>query len=260
MSHKKFLIIRLIIIRLIVYMVFMANIFLVINFINTGNTIAAITIIIVSIVLFLLSIILFGRVFCGFLCPLGLLFDIEWKITELLHLPKLNRNEKFINVMIVLSKIFLLFFICGILSIIFLLIIKPSVFDNFSIPLIPIIFVSLFMIIINVFAKRLFCNVCPIGSFIGLFYKFNIIKLKKEPSSCFSCGACYEICPMKIKSIYTETRLKDLSNPRCLYCGECIVKCSEDNALSFCIKNRIIYKSSKEEFLKTQFSDIKIKD
>ena len=35
----------------------------------------------------LLFILLFGRIICGFFCPLGLFQDVLWKVSETLHLP-----------------------------------------------------------------------------------------------------------------------------------------------------------------------------
>lgn len=262
MTYKKYHLIRTIcsgiIFALLVFAVSML-----IAFINNGGEITIeklVPIIIVAGVAFLVFAIIFGRLFCGFLCPLGLLFDVVWKITELLHLPKLKRDEKFMKVINILNKVFLGFFICGILALIVILIFAPEILSGVSIPIfVPIIAASV-MIILNSLARRFFCNVCPIGSFIGIFKKASIAKLEKECGDCLLCGACYEACPMRIKEIYTQVNDKDVSNSQCIYCGECIKKCQSDNALSITMCGKKIYTSSEKDFIENQFSGIATKN
>ena len=118
------------------------------------------------------------------------------------------------------------------------------------------VLIPMIMIFVNSFARRFFCNVCPIGSFIGLFERLNIVKLEKDCSSCTVCGNCYEACPMRIKELYTELEKKKVSGSRCIYCGECIKKCPEDNVLVITVFGKKVYTSSQEDFLNNQFTDI----
>ena len=157
----------------------------------------------------------FGRISCGFLCPLGFFQDIIWRVTEKLHLPKLSRNEKFMKVIHIFNRIFLVFFICDIVSLIVIFVFSPQILSKIVIPIFVPIIIVCFMIVLNSFARRFFCNVCPIGSFIGIFERLNIIKLEKDCDTCTMCGACYEACPMRIKNVYTEIQKRDISVSRC---------------------------------------------
>lgn len=215
--------------------------------------------IIVAALIGIAFVLLFGRIICGFFCPLGFFQDIIWKVTEKLHLPKLPRNEKFMKIINVFNKIFLVFFICGVTALTVISIFAPEILKNAKIPILVPVLVSIIMIVVNSFARRFFCNVCPIGSFIGLFEKVNIIKLEKDCGECTLCGACYEACPMRIKEIYTETVKSNVSSPKCMYCGECIKKCPEDNALAITVCGKKIYKSSQEDFMINQFTDISLR-
>ena len=260
MTHKKYHLIRIIcsgsVFALLVFMICRL-----IGFINAGGVLTfekVIPVIIAAGIAFFVFAIVFGRVFCGFLCPLGLFFDIVWKVTERLHLPKLRRDEKFMRVIHIINKVFLGFFICGILLLIVILIFSPGTLRGVKIPVFVPFAAAAGMILLNAFARRFFCNVCPIGSFIGLFEKFSIVKLEKECGECLMCGACYEACPMRIKEIYTEIKNKNVSGPQCIYCGECIKKCPADNALSVTVCGRKIYTSSEKDFIENQFSDIAI--
>ena len=84
---------------------------------------------------------------------------------------------------------------------------------------------------------------------MGIFQKFNLFHLKKDCMACTECGACYEACPMRIKSIYTEREKEDVQTIDCMMCGECIHKCPEDNALSMTFCGKKIYSSSRQSFL-----------
>lgn len=214
--------------------------------------------VIVAAIIGLAFVLLFGRIICGFFCPLGLMQDVIWKITEKLHLKKLPRDEKFMKVINIFNMIFLAFFICGIASMIVISVFWQGAAENMGAPVFILIMVPIIMIIVNSLARRFFCNVCPIGSFIGLFEKLNIIKLEKDCSACTFCGACYEACPMRIKEIYTEKERTNVSSSKCLYCGECIKKCPEDNALAIRVCGKTVYKSSCDDFMNNQFTDVTV--
>ncbi len=120
----------------------------------------------------------------------------------------------------------------------------------------PIIFLGSITLIFGLFSRRFFCNLCPYGSFVGLFNKLNFFKLNKNNELCTKCGACYEACPMRLKQIYLEDEKSDVSNSKCLYCGECVKKCPKDDVLYITCKGKIVVKSSTKEFLKNNYPDL----
>lgn len=255
MDHKKFHNIRLVfmIIGSILNIGFIACcVIAIINSSNEHLRNILLPIIISYVILCLVFYILLGRLFCGFLCPLGLFQDILWKITNKLHLPQLPRDSKFMKVINAFNIFLLIVFLGVIIALIILLAFFSDILAKIKFPMLILYIVPIVMITLNSMARRFFCNVCPLGSFIGLFRKINFVKLKKDNDACTSCGACYESCPMRIESIYLEKEKIDISTSKCIYCGECIKKCPKDNALSITIRNKIIYKSSTEDFLNTQ--------
>lgn len=261
MNHKKFLLLRLLILRTVLTVLLVAIGLVVASVIadNPSSRNILIPIIIASVVIVFILFLLFGNVFCGFLCPIGLLNDFVWQMTSRLHLPKLTRNEKFMKKINILQKVFFVAFVFGIISLIVIETFFPKLLGNFHISTVAIVIAVIVLIVIASFARRLFCNVCPIVTFIGLFKKFNIVKLKKDCKACNMCGACYEACPMRIKSVYLEKEKSDVSSNQCLYCGECIKKCQEDGALYITVCGKKFYQSSKEDFMNNQFSDVTIK-
>lgn len=258
MSHKKFLFIRV----LSMCLGFILNVgfivccvLAILNASNESLRRVLLPIIISFASIAALFCVLFGRLFCGFLCPLGFFQDILARITEILHLPKLNRDSKFMKIINLINRIFLIVFVMLVIALIVLLFF-PDVLNKISIPFFIVFVIPIVMIILNSMARRFFCNVCPLGSFIGLFEKLSIVKFKKNPDSCVYCGACYEACPMRIKSVFIENKKHNINMQNCIYCGECIRKCPKDNAISISILNKTIYSSSKKEFLKTQYDEV----
>lgn len=85
---------------------------------------------------------------------------------------------------------------------------------------------------------------------MGLFHKVTLVQLKKDSTACTECGACYNACPMGIKTIYTEREKVNVTDMNCLMCGECVRNCPEDNALQITLAGRSLYTSSREKFMK----------
>lgn len=83
---------------------------------------------------------------------------------------------------------------------------------------------------------RLYCNtVCPVGAILGLFASFALFRPRIDVSKCNRCGKCAKNC--KASCIDPETRLVDSS--RCVVCFDCLENCPQ-KAFSYspCGKNR----------------------
>ena len=211
-----------------------------------------------NIIIFFISTLLFtillGRAMCGFLCPMGLVQDIMDKIRQSTKVKGISTNQKLYSAFKPIKWfMILLFFGIGFIG---------GNFCNFcpAITVSPIlagIGVSLyisgfFMICILIgsfFKRRIFCNICPLGYIVGLFHKLSLFKIKKDCTACTECGACYEACPMGIKTIYTERSKADVTEANCIMCGECIKWCPEDNALSLTCGRFKLYASSRKNVM-----------
>lgn len=202
----------------------------------------------------LLFIILLGRVMCGFLCPMGLVQDIMDKIRKKTKTKGITPNEKMYAAFKPIKWfMILLFFGIGFIG---------GNFCNFcpAITVSPILagigvslYVSGFLMILiligSFFKRRLFCNICPLGYLVGLFHKISPFRIKKDCTACTECGACYEACPMGIKTIYTEREKADVTEANCIMCGECIKCCPEDNALSLTCAGKKLYTASRKNVM-----------
>ena len=73
------------------------------------------------------------------------------------------------------------------------------------------------------FAKgRLFCGgLCPVGSLLGLLNRAAVMRVRLEPGACVSCGACERIC----KARCLDAAGKTLNADRCVSCFSCLSVC-----------------------------------
>lgn len=97
---------------------------------------------------------------------------------------------------------------------------------------------------------RTYCNtICPVGTVLGFFSRFSILKPVIDTSKCNSCGLCARNC--KAACINSKEHAIDYS--RCVACFDCIGKCHK-GAISYKMAVRAeTYKSevdsSRRDFL-----------
>jgi ferredoxin len=205
---------------------------------------------------------LFGRVYCSTICPLGVFQDIITYLAKKIRRKKRYKFAKAHNVLrylfLVLPFIFLLFgsiflinlldpysnfgrissdlfrpVAIGINNLISLLLEKINVYSippvdykyfNLATTLFPIAFLG-FIIWISFYHGRLFCNtVCPVGTLLGLLSRISVFKIKINSLTCTKCGKCIAVC--KANCINIKNTRVDFS--RCVACYNCIKPCPED--------------------------------
>jgi len=79
---------------------------------------------------------------------------------------------------------------------------------------------------------RFFCIFCPLLALIHLLKPLSALRLIKQPHSCIGCGACRRVCPMDIEQVYKEKKKRDVQAPACLNCGTCVQSCASCRTLS----------------------------
>lgn len=72
---------------------------------------------------------------------------------------------------------------------------------------------------------RTYCNtICPVGTVLGFFSRFSWFKVRFDAKKCRNCSLCSKNC--KASCIDYKTHSVDYS--RCVVCGNCIEKCKFD--------------------------------
>jgi len=171
------------------------------------------------------STVVFGRLFCGFICPLGIIFEwtykLKMKINNSKILPKVDPkvHEKLIYLKYVLLIIgFYLSFkyatyaICGVCPI--------GSFAGLSGTVISFILLGLFLIL-GYFIPMFFCRYfCPIGALLGILSIKPIFKIKSN-DKCNKCRLCEMKCPMQIEI------LDKMDEKECFRCFQCVTACKK---------------------------------
>lgn len=219
----------------------------------------------------------YGRVYCSFFCPLGILQDIILRISNLFNKKKINEYSKPQNILkysllalIVISfltgSVFLIniFDPFSIYGKIMNVLIRPIIIginniisDNIQttefnyiyfidnqwfeleILLLPIV---LLLVIgyITIKHGRLWCNtICPVGGLLSIISKFSLYKLQINNHTCISCGLCQKVC----KANCIDNSSKTIDFTRCVNCYNCIDVCRIDGIT---YKNSYIKKKTEE--------------
>lgn len=85
---------------------------------------------------------------------------------------------------------------------------------------------AFFLLILYLAATRgrLYCNtVCPVGTFLGLVARFSVFQLTVNPKACSECVRCENVC--KAGCIDSHNAFVDMS--RCIGCLNCLDACSQ---------------------------------
>ena len=192
--------------------------------------------------------IVFGRFICGYVCPMGLLQDLLYKIKS----PKLIlrlRYARYIKYAVLILLVFVLPFavrheLSGLGETWFCKYICPSGTIFGALPLltangflrgfIGVQFyiktaVASFLVFTQVFVYRFFCRtLCPLGAVYSLFNKVAFIRTHHDRSKCNKCGQCAKVCAVCVNPV------TQANSPECVRCGKCKTACSA-KALSCCI-------------------------
>jgi len=190
-----------------------------------------------SVVIPVLIALFLGRVFCSWICPGYLLFELAGKIRGLLRLAEINpaevrfsHNTKYI-VLIVGTLL-----AAATSAPLFALIYPPAVISRtlhawiFGTALTGMVVLLGLIIAFEVFVSpRWWCRViCPGGALYGLIGCGRPVRVRLKRASCTGCRACIPVCEAGINPI------TDSASIECDNCGVCINHC-EPAALYYTI-------------------------
>ena len=69
---------------------------------------------------------------------------------------------------------------------------------------------------------RTYCNtICPVGTFLSFFSRFSLLKIRFDEEKCRNCSSCAKSC--KASCIDFKNHSVDYS--RCVVCGNCLESC-----------------------------------
>lgn len=214
---------------------------------------------------------LFGRVYCSSICPLGVFQDIINRIAL-----KLNRRKKYGY------RPEYKWLRCGVLGVAFVAwltgftflagLVEPysaygrmaanifspiymalnnllvwifTSFGNYTFYYVDVSIraISAFVVVLLTLAVvahfafhwgRTYCNtICPVGTVLGFMSRFSLFKLRIDTKKCNNCG----LCSMKCKGYCIDSKNHKIDYSRCISCFDCLDNCGH-KAISYDFSRR----------------------
>lgn len=214
---------------------------------------------------------LFGRVYCSVICPLGVMQDIfgrfgKWKKRNRYSYSPAKKVLRYTMLAVMLAAIVL-----GVGSIVALLAPYSAygrIAQNLLAPLwdfgnnllarwaesrqsyafhrvdvwirsvatFSIAIVTLIVIAVLAWRNgRTYCNtICPVGTVLGFFARFSLFKPVIDLEKCNGCGLCARNC----KAACIDSKKHKIDYSRCVVCMDCIGKCRQ-GAISYTLRRSL---------------------
>lgn len=164
-----------------------------------------------------------GRVFCGWVCPVGLLADLSGKVS--LKIKWIDQRFGYVQYGLLAAVLISALITLDVLSIMDpFVILQRSLFYVFSASGIPVIL--LLLMAGSLAIPRLWCRVCPTGGALGIVSSLSPFG-RRPDGHCTGCMKCKKICPM---GAISKDNAWDAT--ACIKCLECERTCPE-RAISF---------------------------
>ncbi len=213
---------------------------------------------VVLIALVLLTLV-FGRIYCSVICPLGVMQDVVSHLNRKKNRFTYSRALTWLR--LVMLAVMAVAIIAGLGSLMALLAPYSSygrIVNNLLQPLyiwcnnglaaiaehyesyafyskevwlksLPTFLVALItFVVIAILAwrgGRTYCNtICPVGTVLGYLAKFSWFKVYFDVDKCRSCGLCTKNC----KASCIDFKNHTVDYTRCVTCGNCLEKCNFD--------------------------------
>ena len=187
-----------------------------------------------SIILMAVTVVMtvvFGRAFCGFICPLGALQ--EWVNKAGMRIGVKNNDPP----RTMDEKLRLLKYLILVLIIVLTYKTGTLIFRTYD-PYVALMHfgrefeekiigyaVLGIVLIVALFSKNLWCRyVCPLGAFYGIVSKLKVFSIRRDVKKCTNCGVCNQKCPHGI-DVKNQDTVRDAD---CVSCLECVESCPEE--------------------------------
>ena len=211
---------------------------------------------------FLAFFLVLNKAFCGWICPLGTVQELAYKIGRRLKLAIRRLNQGTVGrvrpvkwaVLILMVLVLPLAAglgytsyvtgdaycqVCPSRIVTTLMTANPeqialNTSDNTSIFFSAARSAIFGFVLILAFAMRQpFCRVCPMLALHAVFRRIAPLRLAKKTSGdkCGKCKACYQACPMDIHEVAFEFGAKAF-HADCTMCGRCVEFCPDDGMLA----------------------------
>ena len=164
----------------------------------------------------LIAAIFFGRIYCGYICPMNtLMIPAEW-LSKKLKLqtqssPKWLKNGYFTWITLIVSAIAML---------------ASKKLLHVNLPIMPFWILAAVLITLR-YKPEVFHNlICPFSCLQRTFGRFSLFSHRVNEADCIGCKICEKVCPSK--AIVVSNKKASITESLCHQCTNCVQVCPKD--------------------------------
>ena len=214
---------------------------------------------VVALVILIVMTLVFGRIYCSIICPLGILQDIIGWVGKKVKKNRYTFSKAVSWLRYTMLGVMVVALVAGIGSIVQLLapysafgriattLLQPLYkmgnnvlaaisehYDNYAfyhtetgVPNITIVLAiaCVTLVVLAVLAYRngrTYCNtICPVGTVLSFLSRFSWMKIQFDADKCKNCSLCTKNC----KAACIDFKSHQVDYSRCVVCGDCIESC-----------------------------------
>lgn len=235
------------------------------------------------VVALLLLTLLFGRIYCSVICPMGIFQDVVAWVSKRSNRKKHYRFSKEQRVLrYTVLVVVVIAFLLG--ATVLLSLLEPySAFGRMTVNVFRPVYMAgnnLLAWIFNSFGNytfyhtdvyvlsgvalitglltfgvigylawrygRTWCNtMCPVGTVLGVVSRYSFWKVRMDEKACVSCG----LCERKCKASCIDSKMKEIDHSRCVDCYDCLSVCHKG-----ALKYSLAWKKKSDEVAATDSS------
>lgn len=170
----------------------------------------------------LIAALIFGRVYCGYVCPMNtLMIPVEWLSKKLKiqisKSPKWLKSGYFTWITLVLSIAAMLF---------------SKRLLHINLPILPFWLVISVLVTLR-YKPEVFHNlICPFGALQRMFGRFARLSEKVDKDACVGCKLCEGVCPANAIVVSSADNKAAINKALCHQCTNCSQVCPK-GAISY---------------------------
>ena len=203
-----------------------------------------------ALIITLFYMIVGGRVFCSWVCPVNMITDAANFLRRRLGFNQIQKRQPATRSLRywVIGLSLVLSYILGVTAFEFvspISITHRAIIFGIGFGWAAMLVVFLFDLFI---LKNGWCgHICPLGGYYSLIGQKSLIRVDHDHEKCIACMKCKEVCPEnQVLFMITKSSEQVLSG-ECTNCGRCVEVC-DDDALNFSIRK--LKKEKKNEINK----------
>lgn len=166
----------------------------------------------------LVAALLFGRFYCGYICPMNTVMSVSENIAQKFGWQT-KKVPSFLQSKMLPWMVLVIMVLSMILS-------KKVLHKN-----IPILLVLLLVSVIITlkYEQWVFHNhICPFGALLGVTGGFARNSTKVDQNKCIGCKLCEGVCPSKAIKVDNDSKKAFINSSLCHQCQTCTEICPQD--------------------------------